>query len=86
MAVTTKTQVKLTFLYDGGDTRTYTITKKNSEAGYNSSVLKARILAVNANMPPYFSEAFVSEWIGYLTKISDAQYIITQEEVIYGHQ
>lgn len=86
MAVTTKTQIKLTFLYEYGLNRTYTITKKNSESGYAAYVLKQRIGIVNANMPDYFAQTFISDEHDYLEKISDAQYITTQEEVIYGHQ
>lgn len=86
MAVVEKEQIKLTFLYDGGDARTYTITKKNSGTDYDDSDLKERILKTNAAMPEYFSQTFVSEWLDPLVKISDAQYIITEEEIIYGHQ
>lgn len=86
MAATSKTQIKLTFAYEYGGYRAYTITKKNSESDYYASDLKERINALNANAPDYFAQTFVSDDFSPFTKISEAQYITTQEEIIYGHQ
>lgn len=86
MPATTKKQIKLTFQYEYGDRRNYTITKKNPENDYDASDLKQRINTVNANMPQYFSYSFTSDYQDPLEKITDAQFITTEEEVIYGHQ
>ena len=86
MAAATKKQIKLTLAYDYGDGyRTYTITRKSNEE-YSYGDLKQRINAVNANMPDYFAQSFISDYYSPTVKIAEAQYIETEEEVIYGHQ
>ena len=61
MAATSKTQIKLTMAYLYSDTyRNYTITRKSTEDYYYSD-LKQRINALNANMPDYFAQSFISD-------------------------
>lgn len=86
MAVTTKKQIKLTMAYEYSDQyRNYTITRKSTEAYYPTN-LKQRINSLNANMPEYFKQTFISDAYDPATKIIGAQYIETDEEIIYGHQ
>lgn len=86
MAVTTKKQIKLIMAYEYSDQyRSYTITRKNTEPFYPVD-LKTRINALNANMPEYFKQTFISDEYDPAIKIAEAQYIETNEEIIYGHQ
>lgn len=86
MAATSKTQIKLTMSYLYSDQhRNYTITRK-STGEFDPSDLKQRILILNANMPDYFAQTFISDEYDTATKIAEAQYIKTEEEIIYGHQ
>lgn len=86
MAATSKKQIKLTMSYLYSDQhRNYTITRKSTEEFYPSD-LKQRILALNANMPDYFAQTFVSDEYDTAIKIVAGQYIETNEEIIYGHQ
>lgn len=85
MAVTTKKQIKLTIAYEySNQCRSYTITRKNTEAYYPAD-LKQRINNLNANMSEYFKQTFISDAYDPATKIIDAQFIETDEEIIYGH-
>lgn len=86
MAATQKKQIKLVMSYEYSDQyRSYTITRKNTAAYYPTD-LKTRINALNANMPEYFKQTFISDEYDPAIKIIEAQYIETDEEIIYGHQ
>lgn len=86
MAVTSKAQIKLTMSYLYSDQyRNYTITRKNTGEFYPDE-LKQKIIELNADMPEYFAETFVSDEYDTAVKIAAAQYIETNEEIIYGHQ
>lgn len=86
MAVTSKTQIKLSMEYLYSDIRrNYTITRK-STGEFDPSDLKQRILTLNANMPDYFAQTFISDEYDTAIKIAEAQFITTEEEIIYGHQ
>lgn len=86
MAVTQKKQIKLVMSYEySNQYRSYTITRK-STAAYYPTDLKQRINTLNANMPEYFKQTFISDEYDPAIKIIEAQYIETNEEIIYGHQ
>ena len=86
MAATSKAQIKLTMSYLYSDQyRNYTITRKNTAEFYPDE-LKQKILELNADMPDYFAQTFVSDEYDTAEKIIAAQYIETEEEIIYGHQ
>lgn len=46
--------------------------------------IKNKVLAINANMPEYFAQTFVSDNGSPCIMISGAQVIETEEEVIYS--
>ena len=46
--------------------------------------IKSKVLAINANMPEYFAQTFVSDNGSPCIMISGAQVIETEEEVIYS--
>lgn len=50
----------------------------------NVADIKNKVLAINANMPDYFAQTFVSDSGSPCIMISKAQYTITDEEVVYS--
>jgi len=81
MAATTVRSVKLKLAYN--DATTQTITFNDVEAGVLGGV-KAKVKAINANMPAAFAYTFISKNGAPCTMISQAQIVVTTEEVVYN--
>lgn len=81
MAVETTKAVKLTLAFKDATSRILTFNGVDDEA---LPQVKAKVKALNANMPPALATTFVSTIGAQLIAISKAQIIITEEEVIYS--
>lgn len=77
----TTRQVVLTLAFRDATDRNF---KFNGVEQSVLSSVKDKVLAINANMPAYFAQTFVSDNGAECIMISAAQIIITEEEVIYN--
>ena len=78
---TTVRSVKLKLAYS--DATTQTITFNDVDSGELPGV-KSKVKAINANMPAAFAYTFISKGGAPCTMISQAQIVVTTEEVIYN--
>lgn len=76
----TTIKVQLTLVYSDATTRNLTFNGVDSTA---TGSVKAKVKAINANMPAVVSATFVSANGAPVTMIRSAKIITTQEEVIY---
>ena len=73
--------VIITLAYSDASTRNF----KFNGVDYDAlSGMKAKVLAINANMPAAFKTTFVSETGAECTMITKLQHVETTEEVIYS--
>lgn len=79
--MSTTRQVALTLAFKDATDRTF---KFNGVEAANLSRVKAKVVAINANMPEHFAKTFVSDSGAECIMVSKAQIIVTEEEVIYN--
>lgn len=91
MAQTTNSFLKVTIVYNDYTTRTYTIPDYDTD---NLEQTRARIKAINANVPDIMKYTFVSENYdisdpeepyGVFAQIQEAEVIVEESEVVYGY-
>lgn len=75
-------QAKLTIVYEDATSRIYNLPDLTDDATA-PNIMRAKIKAINANMPTNFSTTFISENKAPAARIGKAQIISSEEEVIY---
>ena len=78
---TTVRSVKLKLAYS--DATSQTVTFNDVDSGELPGV-KSKVKAINANMPAAFAYTFISKGGAPCTMISQAQIVVTTEEVVYN--
>lgn len=75
-------EIKLTAVYEDYTSRTYTFGTTNVEA---LGTVKTRAKALNANVPNYVKETFISDDGEPFARISAASITAKEETIVYGH-
>lgn len=75
-------EIKLTAVYEDYTSRTYTFGTSDAQALNN---VKARVKALNANVPNYVKETFISDDGEPFARISAASITLKDETIVYGH-
>ena len=71
--------VKLKLAYSDATSQTITFNDVGDASG-----VKSKVKAINANMPAAFAYTFISKGGAPCTMISQAQIVVTSEEVVYN--
>ena len=75
-------EIKLTAVFGDYTTRTYSFNTTDVSVLAN---VKPRIIALNANVPNYVKETFISDSGEQFARISAASITAKEEEIVYGH-